>query len=104
MKYLITESKVKKLIFNALSKQIKDLGLDKSAFDTFIVYSLRVDVDELAETVLEYDFSDGRLYVVIQYFENVLYLFGYTTIEEQKEILSEWFEFYEGIKPDYVSF
>jgi hypothetical protein len=104
MRYLITESKIKKLVFNALSNQVKEMGLEMSDFDNFILYSKRNNDDWPNEVVLEYDFSDGRLYAEIKYFENTLYLFGYSTVEEQKEILSEWFEYYQGIKPKYVQF
>jgi hypothetical protein len=34
--------------------------------------------------IIEYDSEDGRLYAQNKYFQNVLSLFGFTTIEEQK--------------------
>ncbi len=34
----------------------------------------------------------------------MLSLFGYNTIDEQKEIFEGWFYSWEGIKPQYVEF
>jgi hypothetical protein len=105
MKYLITESAAKQLAFGGIKDVINELGLERQDFDSFILYSMTED-DNIGydDVLIEYDSDDGRLYVQIKYFENVLNLFGFTTIEEQGELFSDWFNFWEGIKPKYVQF
>jgi hypothetical protein len=105
MKYIIKESAAKQLAFEGIKDVINELGLERREFDSFILYSM-TNEDDLGydPVVIEYDSEDGRLYVQIEYFENLLSLFGYNTIEEQKEIFELWFNFWEGIKPEYTQF
>jgi hypothetical protein len=104
MKFIITESKLKKMIFDSIENVINQMSLNREIIDNFIVYIFSEEFDDFGfdEVVIEYDFEDGRLYVQKKYFENVLNLFGSITEDEQKEIFSEWFEYYEGIKPNYI--
>jgi hypothetical protein len=105
MKYIIKESAAKQLAYEGIKDVINELGLERQDFDSFILYSMTED-DNLGydHVLIEYDSDDGRLYVQIKYFENILNLFGFTTIEEQGELFSDWFNFWEGIKPKYVQF
>jgi hypothetical protein len=105
MKYIIKESAAKQLAYEGIKDVINELGLERQDFDSFILYSMTED-DNLGydHVLIEYDSDDGRLYVQIKYFENILNLFGFTTIEEQGELFSDWFNFWEGIKPEYVQF
>jgi hypothetical protein len=105
MRYIIKESEVKQLAFEGIKDVINELGLERQHFDSFILYSMTED-DNLGydHVLIEYDSDDGRLYVQIKYFENILNLFGFTTIEEQSELFLDWFNFWEGIKPEYVQF
>ena len=105
MKYLITESTAKKMAFEGIKDVMNELNLYSKTFDSFIIYAFSDENDFVMDSVvIEYDSEDGRLYVQNKYFQNVLSLFGFTTIEEQKELFSDWFEYYEGIKPEYVDF
>jgi len=105
MKYLITESTAKKMAFEGIEDVINDLNLYTKTFDSFIIYAYKDEDDFVGDSVvIEYDSEDGRLYVQNVYFQNVLSLFGFISIEEQKELFSDWFEYYEGIRPEYVDF
>jgi hypothetical protein len=105
MKYIIKESAAKQLSFEGIKDVINELGLERREFDSFILYSM-TNEDDLGydPVVIEFDSEDGRLYVQIKYFENILNLFGYNTTEEQEKIFSDWLKYYEDIKPDYVEF
>ena len=105
MKYIITESTAKKMSFEGIKDVMNELGLERREFDSFIIYVMEEENDFVGDSVvIEYDSEDGRLYVQNVYFQNVLSLFGFTSIEEQKELFSDWFEHYEGIRPEYVDF
>lgn len=105
MKYLINESMAKKMAFEGIKDVFIELDLERKEFDSFIVYSTIDEADfGYDNVVIEYDYEDGRLYVEPRYFENMLSLFGYNTIDEQKEIFEGWFYSWEGIKPQYVEF
>jgi len=107
MKYIITESKAKKIVFEAIKDKIDELNLYRSEFDSFIVYSTTVEFDDLGmkSVLIEYDFSDGRLYVDLEPFQFILSMYGFDSNDEElKKLFMDWFEHYEGIKPDYVDF
>ena len=102
MKYIIKESTAKNLAFEGIKDIINELGAERREFDSFILYSL--DDNGYDPVIIEYDSEDGRLYIQMEYFENLLSLFGFNTIEEQKEFFELWFNFWEGIRPNYVEF
>jgi hypothetical protein len=104
MKYIISESSARKLAYEGIKDVINELGLERSEIDSFIIYSMTDDDLGYDPVVIEFDSEDGRLYVQIKYFENILNLFGYNTTEEQEKIFSDWLKYYEDIKPDYVEF
>lgn len=104
MKYIINESAAKQLAFEGIKDVMNELGLERGEIDSFIIYSMSDDDLGYDPVVIEYDSHDGRLYVQIEFFENMLSLFGYTTEEEQKKIFELWFNFWEGIRPEYVDF
>lgn len=105
MKYIITESMAKKFAYEEIKNKINDLNLYRKTIDSFIIYAVEDENDFVGDSVfMEYDSYDGRLYVQITYFENVLSLFGFNSPEEQKEFFMDWFEYYEGIRPEYVDF
>jgi hypothetical protein len=104
MKYIISESSARKLAYEGIKDVINELGLDRGEIDSFIIYSMTDEDLGYDPVIIEYDSEDGRLYIQIKYFENVLSLFGYNTEEEQKELFAEWFNFWEDIDPKYVQF
>jgi hypothetical protein len=102
MKFIISESKLKKIAYDALDNKIKELG--RSEGGNFIYYSLRKnDNDEFDPVIIEYDFEDGRLFVDLEPFFFILSMFGLDNNEDElKQFFMDWFEHYEGIKPEYV--
>ena len=58
--------------------------------DSFIVISTRTDVDEW-EDLMEYDYSDGRLWVYRNFVKNFQDLFPIDR-EQALEFIKNWFE------------
>ena len=102
MKYIITESVAKKMAFESIKDKIAELNIDREQMYNFIIYSLR-DEDDIGvnSVIIEYDYEDGRLYVNPKPFEFILSMFG---IDDDKQFFIDWFEHYEGIRPEYVDF
>lgn len=103
MKYIIKESSAKMMSFKDIDEKVKNY-LDRGSHDTFITYSQKIDFElgDFDEIIIEYDSSDGRLYVDTTFFGPSLTMFGYGSKERRKELFSDWFEYYEGIKPNFV--
>jgi hypothetical protein len=102
MKYIVTESMAKKMAFEAIKDKIAELNMNRSSIYDFIIYSLR-DEDDIGvnSVIIEYDYEDGRLYVDLKPFEFILSMFG---MDDAKQFFMDWFEHYEGIRPEYVDF
>ena len=103
MKYIIKESSAKMMSFKDIDEKVKNY-LSSGSHDTFITYSQKTDFElgDYEEIIIEYDSSDGRLYVDTTFFGPSLTMFGYGSKERRKELFSDWFEYYEGIKPNFV--
>ena len=84
--------------FEKLGHNVTVWGLGHDNFNQKIDFELG-DFDEI---IIEYDSSDGRLYVDTTFFGPSLTMFGYGSKEKRKELFSDWFEYYEGIKPNFV--
>jgi hypothetical protein len=106
MKYIITESMAKKMAFESIKDKIAELNMDRTLMYNFIIYSLR-DEDDIGvnSVIIEYDYEDGRLYVDPKPFEFILSMFGMDNNQDDtKQFFMDWFEHYEGIRPEYVDF
>jgi hypothetical protein len=92
----------KKMAFEAIKDKIGELNMDRTLMYNFIIYSLR-DEDDIGvnSVIIEYDYEDGRLYVNPKPFEFILSMFG---MNDAKQFFMDWFEHYEGIRPEYVDF
>lgn len=106
MKYIITESMAKKIAFESIKDKINELDLQRSEINSFIIYSISEDDDlGMKSVIIEYDFEDGRLYVELYPFELTLSMYGLNDdTESLKKFFMDWFEHYEGIRPEYVDF
>ena len=86
MKFIITESKLN-LFKNKFLNDLLNNGVSK--FDNFIVINNK-EYDEFAEPNLEYDFSDGRLFIEPDLRQEFMDFFG-TSKEETNDYISKWF-------------
>ena len=96
----------KKMAFEAIKDKIAELNMDRTLMYNFIIYSLR-DEDDIGvkRVMIEYDSEDGRLYVDLNPFEFILGMFGMDDNQDDtKQFFMDWFEDYEGIRPEYVDF
>jgi hypothetical protein len=91
MKYVIPNERLKSLMTDRLNAIKNDNTL--SRFDTFIVISKENDdvFSDFDEIIVEYDFSDGRLYVNEEIFDNFISWFPIDT-EDAKKFIIDWFE------------
>jgi hypothetical protein len=90
MRYLISESKLDKYIIEFLNDINNNSYID--SWDNFIVLREPVDeeMEEMGDVIMEYDYSDGRLYVVHPIIEKMYSLFGLDR-EETYQKVGEWF-------------
>ena len=98
MKFIITESKLN-LFKNKFLNDLLNNGLSK--FDNFIVINNK-EYDEFAEPNLEYDFSDGRLFIEPDLRQEFMDFFG-TSEEETNEYISKWFEDNFGVTVEFTA-
>ena len=94
------------MAFEAIKDKIAELNMDRTLMYNFIIYSLR-DEDDIGvkRVMIEYDSEDGRLYVDLNPFEFILGMFGMDDNQDDtKQFFMDWFEHYEGIRPEYVDF
>ncbi len=87
MNYSISETRLHQFI-----KKYFDRFFGHKIFhnpDSFLLYSEEVG-DEQWSDIMEYDFSDGRLWINKDYVKNFSDLFGQDT-EFIKEFLADWF-------------
>ena len=91
MKYLISESKLDKYIIEFLN-DINNNNSYIDSWDNFIVLREPVDEDdeEMGGVIMEYNYSDGSLYVVHPIIEKMYSLFGLDR-EEAYQKVGEWF-------------
>lgn len=100
MKYIITENRLYDFMINYLNTLLESKNV--SYIDSFIVVSDKITVDEEEwRDIMEFDKSDGRLWLSTTFVRNFEDLFGRGR-DESIRIITEWFENKFGIKTDYV--
>lgn len=99
MKFIITEHKLDKIIFNYITSIIKNNSdVQRSEVDTFIVYYDKNDEDTV---LIEFDDFDGRLYIEKNLISIISDTFNISS-ETAMIKICDFFEYYEGIKPDFL--
>ena len=90
MRYLISESKLNSLIFEFLNDIYNNSNVEN--FDNYIILRepFDYDVEELGDIMMEYDYSDGRLYVIHPIIEKMYSLFGLDREDAYRKV-GEWF-------------
>ena len=97
MRYLILESKLDKFI-NEFLNDIYD-NLHDDTYSDFIILREPFDdeVEELGEIIMEFDYSDGRLYVLHSIINKMYSLFGLDREDAYKKV-GEWFSDKFGVE------
>ena len=98
MKYIIRESRLDHLMTEYLNSWIETKL--KSRDSNFIIFSDRVD-DEEWEDTMEYDSSDGRLWVNRNLIRFLVDLFGKNQVETMT-FVGKWFENKFDVEVKYV--
>ena len=101
MNYIITENRIHELKNNFLNGYIGD---NVSRLDTYLlIYNTSNDDDfENLEPFLEYDYSDGRLFINSDIRDNFMSLFG-TENSETDEFISDWFSNKFGVTVEFTA-
>lgn len=97
MKYIISEHKLDKLIFEVIDDYLKK---NRQSFDSFIIYSFEFPNNE-DEVTIEYDYEDGRLFINKNFVMLIADMFGLTPKQSQLKIY-EWFTVTEDVFPEYM--
>tara|TARA_R110000868_G_scaffold200822_1_gene448416 strand:- start:210 stop:515 length:306 start_codon:yes stop_codon:yes gene_type:complete len=101
MNYIITENRIHELKTNFLNGYIGD---NVSRLDTYIlIYNTSYDNEfENLEPFLEYDYSDGRLFINSDIKDNFMSLFGAEN-SEADEFISDWFSDKFGVTVEFTA-
>ena len=99
MKYIISEHKLDKLIFEFIDDFLKK---HRQIIDSYIKYNqIGVYYDENFESTIEYDHEDKRLYIDRNFVMLIANMFGLTPQQSQLKIY-DWFTVTENIFPAYM--
>jgi hypothetical protein len=98
MKYIIKESKIDMLMTEYLNSWVD--AKEPSKYDSFIIFHDKVEADEW-EDVMEYDGSDGRLWVNRDFVKFLTDLFGKSRVETLV-FMGKWFENKFGVEVKFV--
>jgi hypothetical protein len=98
MKYIITESQLDKIRRDYIENRVGS----ESNFEEFIIIYNPGEVDDIEdEVMMEYDHTDGRLYVNSSFGHSFSDLF-FPNDEEAYKFISEWFEWKYGVNVEYA--
>ena len=97
MKYIISEHKLDKLIFEVIDDYLK--FKNRHSFDSFIIYSEVNNNDD--DPTIEYDYEDGRLFINKNFVMLIADMFGLTPKQAQLKIY-DWFALTEDVFPEYM--
>lgn len=98
MRYIIKESKLNDIRKEYLENRI---GSDSHFEEFIIVYYPFSEDDSEDEVMMEYDHTDGRLYVDSNFGYGFSDLF-FSNDEEGYKFISEWFEWKFGVNVKYT--
>ena len=105
MKIIITESqrvKIKKHLSDYLEKQMEPKpSIDGNFIILWEKYKNSVN-DEDEDVAMEYDYSDGRLYIGL-FLRRKLWWFPFKDTEELNQFLKDWFEKKFNVEVKFVA-
>ena len=91
MKYIISENRLTEFIISYLNSFVENKAV--SYLDPFIVISqANQGDDELWDDYMEYDYTDGRLWINKIFLKDFIDLFAFKGIEDARTSISKWFE------------
>lgn len=91
MKYIISENRLTEFIISYLNSFVENKAV--SYLDPFIVISqANQGDDELWDDYMEYDYTDGRLWINKSFLKDFIDLFAFKGIEDARTSISKWFE------------
>jgi len=99
MKYIIKESKIDMLMTEYLNSWIESKAVSQQS-DFILIEGKGVEHDEW-DALMEYDYSDGRLWVNRNFLNFVTDLFGKNKIETMV-FVGKWFENKFGVEVKFV--
>jgi hypothetical protein len=99
MKYIIKESKIDMLMTEYLNSWIESKAVSQQS-DFILIEGKGVEHDEW-DAFMEYDYSDGRLWVNRNFLNLVTDLFGKNRIETMT-FIGKWFEDKFGVEVKFV--
>ena len=106
MKFIITENRLEKLkkkieplVNNFIDEYVGEFN--RQILNSFIIYTDHSIDDDYDSVRIEYDFSDGRLYIEHELIQVVSDTFGFEPMEVQI-LFAKWFIKKDGIVPEYV--
>lgn len=100
MRYIISESRLHEFINEYLETFIESRAVSK--FDSFILISEKIspEDDEWVD-YMEYDYSDGRLWINQSFLKGFVDLFAFKDGESAQKFIKKWFEKKFGVKIKY---
>lgn len=100
MKYIISESRLNKIIDDYLESFSDSLVLTTT--DNYIILSQKNEESDSWIDYIEYDKSDGRLWIYINFLQGFIDLFAFPDKESAQSYISKWFSDKFGVEIEYV--
>lgn len=101
MKYIISENRLTEFIRNYLETFVANKVVVNT--DSFVVISEPVYGDEENwADYMEYDHTDGRLWINRSFLENFMNLFGFSDKKSAQDFIKDWFENKFGVNVKFV--
>lgn len=99
MKYIISENRLNEIMTEYLNGWAESKTVSRSS--PFIV--IEEHSDELGDwdIVMEYDFTDGRLYVSKKITKHLMDLFGKNE-KETRDFVGKWFENHFDVEVEFI--
>lgn len=100
MKYIITENRLNQFITEYLNSFVDSKAITKSS--PFIIISQpNQGDDEVWDDYMEYDWTDGRLWVNKKFKKNLIDLFGMSE-PKTHDFIKNWFENRFNVEVEFV--
>ena len=99
MKYIITEDRLDEFLTNYLNSWVKDMAVSHT--NPFIIISRKIEDFEDWDDYMEYDYSDGRLWIN-KNFKNLMMDMSNKSEVGVRVFIGKWFEDKFNVDIKYV--